>query len=82
MDFVNDSFDSGKKLRMLNIVDDYRREPLTVDVDLSLPSQRVIRSLEQVIEWRENRKEYDVIMALSISVSQCEDGLLKRTRLR
>ena len=28
------------------------REGLGVDVDLSLPSARVIRSLEQIIEWR------------------------------
>ena len=31
---------------------DYNREGLTVDVDRSLPGTRVIRALEQVIEWR------------------------------
>ena len=31
---------------------DYNREALAIDVDLSMPSLRVIRSLEQVIEWR------------------------------
>ena len=30
----------------------YNREGLGIDVDLSLPSLRVIRSLEQIIEWR------------------------------
>ena len=30
----------------------YKRQGLTIDVDLSLPSERVIRSLEQIIEWR------------------------------
>jgi len=34
------------------VIDDYNREGLTVEVDTSLPSQRVIRALEQVIEWR------------------------------
>lgn len=34
------------------MIDDYNREALAIDVDLSLPSQRVIRSLEGVIEWR------------------------------
>ena len=31
--------------------DDYNREGLGIEVDLSLPSSRVIRSLEQIIEW-------------------------------
>ena len=42
----------GRTIRTFNVMDDHRREALAVDVDLSLPSQRVIRSLEQVIEWR------------------------------
>lgn len=33
------------------MIDDYNREGLAIDVDLSMPSIRVIRSLEQVIEW-------------------------------
>jgi len=39
-------------LRTFNVMDDYNREGLTIDVDKSLPSARVIRALEQVIEWR------------------------------
>lgn len=39
-------------LRTFNVLDDYNREGLAIEVDLSLPSQRVIRALEQVIEWR------------------------------
>jgi len=52
MDFMSDSLSDGSKLRTFNVMDDYNREGLTIDVDRSLPSQRVIRSLEQVIEWR------------------------------
>ena len=37
--------------RAFNVIDDFNREGLAIDVDLSMPSQRVIRSLEQVIEW-------------------------------
>lgn len=33
-------------------MDDYNREGLGIEVDLSLPSTRVIRSLEHIIEWR------------------------------
>ena len=52
MDFMSDPLSDGRLLRTFNVIDDYNREGLTIDVDLSLPSERVIRSLEQVIEWR------------------------------
>lgn len=52
MDFMSDSLRDGRTLRTLNVIDDYNREALAIDVDLSLPSLRVIRSLEQIIEWR------------------------------
>lgn len=52
MDFMSDSLTNGRKLRSFNVIDDYNREGLTVEVDTSLPSERVIRALEQVIEWR------------------------------
>ncbi|MES1191794.1 MAG: integrase core domain-containing protein, partial [Steroidobacter sp.] len=31
---------------------DFNREGLGIEVDFSLPAQRVIRALEQIIEWR------------------------------
>jgi putative transposase len=52
MDFMSDSLSDGRTLRTFNVIDDYNRECLSIDVDLSLPSARVIRALEQVIEWR------------------------------
>lgn len=52
MDFMSDSLIDGRTLRTFNVIDDYNREGLAIDVDLSMPSLRVIRSLEQVIEWR------------------------------
>lgn len=52
MDFVHDQLEDGRSFRLFNVLDDFNREGLTIDVDLSLPSARVIRSLEQVIEWR------------------------------
>lgn len=52
IDFMSDSLTDGRLLRTFNVLDDYNREGLAIDVDLSLPSVRVIRSLEQVIEWR------------------------------
>ena len=52
MDFMSDTLLDGRKLRTFNVIDDYNREGLAIDVDLSLPSARVVRSLEQIIEWR------------------------------
>ena len=52
IDFMSDSLSDGRLLRTFNVIDDYNREGLSIEVDLSLPSQRVIRALEQIIEWR------------------------------
>ena len=52
MDFMADRLGDGRQFRLLNVLDDFNREGLAIDVDLSLPSARVIRSLEQIIEWR------------------------------
>jgi|TARA_B110000967_G_scaffold29720_1_gene27935 putative transposase len=52
MDFMSDSLSDGRSIRTLNVLDDYNREALGIEVDFSLPSARVIRSLNQIIEWR------------------------------
>ena len=52
MDFMSDTLIDGRSFRTFNVLDDFNREGLCVDVDLSLPSTRVIRSLAQIIEWR------------------------------
>ena len=52
MDFMSDQLADGRSFRTLNVLDDYNREGLAIEVDISLPAQRVIRTLERVIEWR------------------------------
>ena len=42
----------GRKFRTLNVLDDYNREGLGIEVDFSLPAIRVVRNLNQIIEWR------------------------------
>jgi putative transposase len=37
---------------LFNVLDDFNRQGLCIEADFSLPTQRVIRALEQVIEWR------------------------------
>jgi putative transposase len=52
MDFMCDSLWDGRRYRLLNIIDDYNREILTVETDTSLPAMRVIRVLDRLIEYR------------------------------
>lgn len=52
MDFMSDGLVDGRKIRTFNVIDDYNREGLGIEVDFLLPAPRVIRALEQVIEWR------------------------------
>ncbi len=49
---MHDQLSDGRSIRLFNVIDDFNREGLCIDVDFSLPALRVIRSLNQVIEWR------------------------------
>lgn len=48
MDFMRDTLADGRVFRTLNIVDDYTRECLAIEVDTSLPGARVVRVLERL----------------------------------
>jgi putative transposase len=52
MDFMHDQLSDRRSLRLFNVLDDFNREGLTIEVHLSLPSIRIIHALEQIIEWR------------------------------
>lgn len=52
MDFMADQLADGRSFRALNVLDDFNREGLAIEVDFSLPAMRVVRSLNQIIEWR------------------------------
>jgi len=39
-------------IRLFNVLDDFNREALAIEIDFSLPFERVIRALNQLIEWR------------------------------
>ena len=51
-DFMHDHLSDGRSFRLFNVIDDYNREGLTIDVGFSLPANRVLRALDQVTEWR------------------------------
>ena len=52
MDFMADQLANGRSFRALNVLDDFNREGLGIEVDFSLPAERVGRVLDQIIEWR------------------------------
>lgn len=52
MDFMSDTFYNGRPFRTLNIVDDYSRECLAIEIDTSLGGQRVVGVLERLVSTR------------------------------
>ena len=52
MDFMSDQLSDGRSFRTLNVLDDFNREGLAIEVAASLPALRVIRTLDRIIEWR------------------------------
>jgi putative transposase len=51
MDFMADRLGDGRQFRLLSVLDDFNREGLGIEVDFSLPAERVIRSLDRIFEW-------------------------------
>ena len=56
MDFVSDTLNSGRKFRVLNILDDFNREAVAQEISMSMPAERVIRILESVI-WSNGKPD-------------------------
>lgn len=52
LDFVHDTLRNGRRIRTLNIVDDFRRECLAIEVDTSIRGSRVARVLDRIAETR------------------------------
>lgn len=49
---MSDVLWKGRRFRTFNVVDDFNREGLAIEVDLNLPSERVVRVLERIAAWR------------------------------
>jgi putative transposase len=48
MDFMRDTLADGRVFRLLTVVDDHTRESPVIEVDVSLPGERVVRVLERL----------------------------------
>ena len=47
-----DRLGDGPAFRPLNVLDDFNREGVGIEVNFFLPVERIIRSLDRTIEWR------------------------------
>ena len=52
MDFMTDPLMCGRRLRTFNVVDDFIRKSLAIEVDLNLQAPRVIRVLNRIASQR------------------------------
>ena len=51
-DFMSDALWSGRRFRTFNVMDDFNREVLRIEIDTSLPARRIVRALDELIEIR------------------------------
>ena len=49
LDFMSDALYGGRKIRILNVIDEGNREALAIEPATSIPSARVIRVLEELV---------------------------------
>lgn len=52
VDFMHDALICGRRFRTFNIVDDFNREALAIEIDLNIPAQRVVRVLDRIVATR------------------------------
>jgi transposase InsO family protein len=52
MDFMRAALRHGHRFHTFNVVDDFNREVLTIDVNSRITAERVVTMLERVITWR------------------------------
>ena len=51
-DFMSDALWGGPRFRIFNVVDDFNRELLAIEVDFNLPAERVVRTLDRIAATR------------------------------
>jgi putative transposase len=51
LDFMHDVLYDGRRFRTLNVIDEANREALCIEVGISIPSARLIRALNRLIDW-------------------------------
>lgn len=49
---MSDALWDGRRFRTFNVIDDFNREALAVEVDTGISAQRVVRILDRIADWR------------------------------
>jgi putative transposase len=52
LDFVADQLTSGRRLRILTVIDDFTKEALAAVADTSIGGQRLVDELDRIVERR------------------------------
>jgi len=64
-DFMSDALACGRRLRTFNVVDDFNREVLHIEVDTSITSARLVRIFEQL------KRDHGLPHGPATTVSRC-----------
>ncbi|MEW6713311.1 MAG: IS3 family transposase, partial [Candidatus Riflebacteria bacterium] len=84
IDFMEDRLENGRKFRTLNVLDDFNREALTIEVAFSFPSDRVVELIRRVIEWRgkpsEIRTDNGTEFLAKAFKGFCQNSAIEHTR--
>ncbi|MDH3494130.1 MAG: IS3 family transposase [Acidobacteriota bacterium] len=51
-DFMSDALTDSRRFRTFNLIDDFNREGLAIEIDFNLPAERVVRVLDRLLETR------------------------------
>lgn len=51
-DFMSYALWDGRRFRTFNVIDDFNREALAIEIDTGISAQRVVRILDQIAVWR------------------------------
>jgi putative transposase len=51
-DFMADALWSGRRFRTFNVLEDFNREALRIEIDTNLPARRIVRALDELVELR------------------------------
>lgn len=49
VDFMHDALTCGRRFRIFNVVDDFNREALAIEININIPAQRVVRMLDRIL---------------------------------
>ena len=80
MDFMSDALFNSRRFRTLNIIDDYNREVIWMEIGLSIGAMHMTDLLEWIIRERErereeNQKQFAQIMVRSLPVLFSQTGV-------